>query len=192
MRACRKKNCQRSICKHDFPKKLNETMQICCAGVAKQLQLRISGRRNAFGSVVGQRSCVWQSGTLPAVAAAFGSNTHTMPGYRLPIVAATHNSSVCKSAKCKQLLEVNSKRATKLVCKLAQRVQRECTGYFCGYTFKGQPVGDSHIKKIAKSCDYVRHSDMKDKSVAQIHHRISHRVFHDLQYRCMLRTAPEE
>ena len=192
MRACRKKNCKGNICKHDFPKTLSEDVQICCAGVAKKLKLRISGRRNAFGSVIGKRSCVWQSGTTPAFAAAFGSNTHTMPGYRLPIVAATHDSSACKSAKCKRQLQDDGKRTTKLICKLAQRVQRECTGYFCGYTLKVQPVGDSHIKKIAVCFDYMRHSNLKDKSVPQIHHRISHKVFLELAHRCMLRTAPEE
>ena len=113
---------------------------------------------------------------------------------RLPLAYPCSDAQLERVQECQMQtqLEDDSKRATKLVCKLAQRVQRECTGYFCGYTFKGQPVGDSHIKKIADSFDYVRHSDMKDKSVAQIHHRISHKVFQDLQHMYMLRTAPEE
>ena len=115
-----------------------------------------------------------------------------MPGYRLPIIAETHDSTSCSSKRCSEYLDENSKRSVKLVCKLAQRVQREATGYYCGYTFKPQPVGESHMKKISESFNYLREGDFKEKSLAQIHHRVSHKVFQDLQHRCMLRTAPEE
>ena len=48
------------------------------------------------------------------------------------------------------------------------------------------------MKKISESFNYLRENDFKEKSLAQIHHRVSHKVFQDLQHRCMLRTAPEE
>ena len=123
LQSCRRKNCKNNFCKHNFPKQILKVAHICCAGMAKKLKLRISGRRNAFGCIVGKRSCEWQSGTLPAYAAAFGSNTHTMPGYRLPIIAESHDSTSCSSKRCSEYLDENSKRSVKLVCKLAQRVQ---------------------------------------------------------------------
>eukprot|EP00973_Karenia_brevis_P028068 3865347-Karenia_brevis.AAC.1 len=37
----------------------------------------------------------------------------------------------------------NSKeeRAVTVTSKIAQRAQRQCTSYYCGYSFKVQPVG---------------------------------------------------
>ena len=66
LKSCRRKNCKKHFCKHNFPKQILKVAHICCAGVAKKLQLRISCRRTAFGCIVGKRSCEWQSGTLPA------------------------------------------------------------------------------------------------------------------------------
>ena len=45
---------------------------------------------------------------------------------------------------------------------------------------------------MADCFDYMRHSDLKDKSLFRTQHSISHKVIRDLQHRCMLRTAPEE
>ena len=59
-----------------------------CAGVARKHNLRISGRRNALGSILGRRRCAWFSGTTSLFAAVFRSNTHTAPNYRVPLRAA--------------------------------------------------------------------------------------------------------
>ena len=59
----------------------------------------------------------------------------------------------------------------KRVSKLAQRVQRECTGYFCGYTFKGQPVGRKYLRLAAESSNYLE-DILKDKSAKSLSHMI--------------------
>ena len=109
LKACLRKVGKRSkacgTCKADFPKTsvcVSQTLHIC-RGVAKRLKLRVSGRRNALGGFVGKRTCMWQSGTTPVFAAAFRSNTHTLPNWRLPPLPETH-ADECKSAACAKTL----------------------------------------------------------------------------------------
>ena len=161
-------------------------MRVICKGNAKKFGLRITGRRNSFGSILGRRSCVWQSGTAPGFAAVFRSNTHTQPNHRLPLTEQTHDVELCKRSNC-----VKNPKLIKVVCKFAQRAQREATGYYCGYTFKRQPVGRKELKASAECLNYVEHG-LQDKRPGQQWHRISNRVMQDCQHRCMLRTAPEE
>ena len=49
------------------------------------------------------------------------------------------------------LATLNIKRLSKLM----QRVQRETTGYYCGYTFKGQTAGKKELRAAAESWSYV-------------------------------------
>ena len=79
----------------------------------------------------------------------------------------------------------------KLICKLAQRAQREATGYYCGYTFKRQACGKFVLKATAESLNYVE-LGLKDKSAGRQWYRICNRMITDLNHRCTLRTAPEE
>ena len=136
MKACKPKCVKKDgTCKHDFPKKqhLLSKPLLMCGGLAKTYGLRISGRRNAFGSILGSRSSEWQSGTTPAFAALFRSNTHTMPNYRLPVTSESHEDDMCRSVRCKKMRL--DPKIIKIVSKLAQWAQREATGYYCGYTF---------------------------------------------------------
>ena len=84
----------KGCCKADFPKtKLCVPKAlVVCQGLARKLGLRVSGRRNSFGMVVGKRRCEWQSGTTPSFAVLFRSNSHTMPNYRLPLLPSTHEA----------------------------------------------------------------------------------------------------
>ena len=157
--------------------------------MAKKYGLRTSGRRSAFCSILGKRSDQWQSGTTPSFAAAFRSNTHTLPNWRIPPMPETHADEVCKSRACKE--RINSSREVKIASKIGQRAQRQCTGYYCGYTFKPQPVGKKFLRGAAESLNYLT-TGMKDKGVGKLWHRVTHRVLVDLQHRCMRRTAPEE
>ena len=55
------------ICKHGFPKDglISERVRIVCPGVARQLKdagVRVRGRRNALGSILGRRNDAWLSG----------------------------------------------------------------------------------------------------------------------------------
>ena len=123
--------------------------------MARRFKLRVRGRRNAFGLWQGERTDMWQSGTTPSLAVHFRSNSHTMPNYRVPLTPAIH-TAVCSCSSCqKQGKKMLDKLSLKTVSKIAQRVQRECTGYYCGYTFKGQVIGRKYLLKAARSLDYL-------------------------------------
>ena len=77
------------------------------------------------------------------------------------------------------------------IAKIMQRVQRQCTGYYCGYTFKAQPTGKKYLRGVAESLNYMT-AGLEDKTAGQQWHRITHRMLTDLQHRVMKRTAPEE
>lgn len=52
----------------------------------------------------------------------------------------------------------------KIRSKLVQRIQRESTGYYCGYTFKGQVCGKLDLKTTTEDLHYVELT-LKDKSI---------------------------
>ena len=182
-----KKNCLK--CKHDFPKThlCSDRSLVLCPALARRFGLKVRGKRSAFASMLGLRRCGWQSGALRAFAVLFRSNTHTMPGWRVPLTAETHEDAHCASTSCQRLL--GNQQAVKVAGEIAQRVQREGAGYYCGYTFKPQPVGVKFVRKAAQCLDYL---DLGSKTDGQKWHRISHRVLQDFGHRCMTRTAPEE
>ena len=64
---------------------------ISLAGNAMKHGLRVRGRRNALGSILGKRNCPWLNGTARPLAAMFGSNTDTKPNYRVPLLSCTHD-----------------------------------------------------------------------------------------------------
>jgi len=164
------------FCKADFPKSnvLTKKTVLVCYGMAKKFNLPVRGRRNALGLWQGQRSDEWQSGTTPSFAVHFGSNSHTMPNYRLPPTLGVH-AHLCEDARCKEHAEAMIQKLTaKKLAKIAQRVQRESTGYYCGYTFKGQAIGKKYLLQATKSLDYMT-STLEDKTQAQRMHRITNR-----------------
>ena len=109
---------------------MSEDLEVVCPALARKLGLRTTGRRNSLGSILGKRRCQWQSGTHPAFAVLFRSNSHTAPNYRVPLMGATHEDAVCRSASCQRLLTgPNAARNLKIQSKLAQRAQRQATGY---------------------------------------------------------------
>ena len=82
-------------------------------------------------------------------------------------------------------------RFMKVLTKLAQRAQREATGYYCGYTFKAQPVGAKYLRAAGESLNYMD-VGLNDKTSGQKWHAATHRIYTEFQYRCTSRTAPEE
>ena len=179
------------VCKAGFPmtKLVTPVPLLVCRGLAKKFGLRVSGRRNRFGSMIGKRSCQWQSATHPAFAIAFRSNTHTLPNFRAPLTAATHEDGWCCSKACKASLEDPQER--KRMAIMAQRACRECTGYHSGYTFKRQPIGIKYLDAAAETLNYVQEGMEKKTANAQYHY-ITHRMLQDMQHRCTARTAVEE
>ena len=106
--------------------------RVVCQGVAAELELRTSGRRNARGSILGRRSCSYFSGTSALLAAVARSNTNAQCNYRVPITTATHDKD-CTSSQC---LQPRSAR---------KRAMKQMTGYFGGYISKRQKI---RIEKI--------------------------------------------
>lgn len=184
--ACMSKK-SKGLCKHDFPmeKRLTKRLRIICQGNAKRFGLRIKGKRNQLGMTLGKRTDVWQSGTAMVFAVFCRSNTHTAPNYRMPPLDAVHDDEFCKKS-C-----FSKPGQKKITCKLAQRAQREATGYFCGYSFKRQAVGKFVLRATAESLNYVE-LGLHDKSAGRQWYRTCNRMITDLNHRCTMRTAPEE
>ena len=106
----RGKKCPGGQCKRGFPRRVLKDkkgklrqekyrMRIVCRGVAAELGLRCSGRRNMLGAVLGKRRCQWFSGTSALLAHVFRSNTNIQTNYRIPLTAATHDRD-CKRTTC--------------------------------------------------------------------------------------------
>ena len=164
------------MCKADFPKTnvLTKRTLLACHGMAKKCSLPVRGRRNALGIRQGERTDEWQSGTTPIFAVHFGSNSHTMPNYRLPPTPGVH-SLLCEDARCIQQAKAMMEKLTpKKLAKIVQRVQRESTGYYCGYTFKGQAIGKKYLLQASKSFDYMTPT-LEGKTATQRMHRITNR-----------------
>ena len=93
LKACTPKMQKKNgCCKADFPKTATCVKKpvLICRGLARRYGLRISGRRNALGTMLGRRRCEWESGTSPSFAALFRSNSHTLPNFRLPPMQECH------------------------------------------------------------------------------------------------------
>ncbi len=95
----------------------------------------------------------------------------------------------CDSASCRRAL--CQEKQLKSMSKLAQTPQREATGYYCGYTFKRQPVGKRFSKAAGASYNYMT-TGLTDKAAGQKWHRITLRVLTGFQHRSILRPAAEE
>ena len=127
----KKRKSAHGCCKAGFPKSnlLTTKTVLICQGMARKFNLRVSGRRNAFGLWQGKRHEAWQSGTTKCLAVEFRSNSHTMPNYRLPPMEALHEAS-CPSAACRERAKNMLQHAQlRDIARLQQRVQREATGY---------------------------------------------------------------
>ena len=101
LKSCMSKRTRgKGVCKADFPKTrlCVKKPLVVCQGLARRFGLRVTGRRNAFGTVVGKRSCQWQSGTLASFAVLFRSNSHTLPNYRVPLLPMTHEAIAVSGA----------------------------------------------------------------------------------------------
>ena len=88
-----------------------------------------------------------------------------MPNYRVPILPETHEDRSCAH---KEMCVYNADKAMvtrvlKITCKIAQRAQRETTGYYCGYTFKVQPVGRKLLNAAVSSLNYLEET-LQDKT----------------------------
>ena len=121
---------------------------LVCSGIAKECGLRVSGRRNFLGAILGPRNSPWLNGTSRAFVTAFGCNTDVSPNDRLPILPETHEE--CCSKGC-----VENASVAAVACR-AQRAQALTSGYFSGYIFKSQPIGRYELKKCVDKMHRLR------------------------------------
>ena len=175
MRGCLAKGSKHD-CKAKFPhtKRLNGMPKVVCPGNARKHGLRVSGRRNALGSILGRRRCEYASGTMTGFLSLFRHNTHTGPNYRVPLLARTHDPE-CE-ADCLQ------KNTLAKMTACAQRAMRNTTGYYSGYISKRQPIGAFELKQAAMNLPHLAHK-ISEKSNQQQYHQVANRMLGDLEYR---------
>jgi len=174
-----------NICKGRYPltKRLNLIPKVICKGNCRKHDLRVSGRRNALGMLLGRRGCEWFSGTTPGFAVLFRENTHTAPNYRVPLSRKTHDPEC--SADCLDATTIKRMMAC------AQRAQRNTTGYFTGYIQKRQPVGKFELRQATLNLQYLAKA-IRTRSNKEQYHRVANRLLGDLEYRGHVRPATEE
>ena len=132
----RKKECK---CRQGFPKKVHPKVsdrpRVVCPGIAKLLDLPITGRRNMSEAITPSRLDEYCSGTSGVLAAVIQSNTDVQCPYRVPLTTHTHDKD-CTATTC----IAENKVALKKLCRTVQRTQKNITGYFGGYISKAQPL----------------------------------------------------
>ena len=182
--ACRAQ--KKDECKHGFPKTklLTEHALVVCPGIAQQRGLRVSGRRNALGSILPRRNCVWVNGTAPAFAVAFGFNTDVSPNDRLPVTKGTHEASCTRSSCVKDCSKGEVARAE-------SRAQLDTDGYFGGYINKAQPVGSFELRKCMQNMRTLNERIGVEYTQADQMRTVSRRMIVDLELRGVLRGGPE-
>jgi len=152
LKYCFRKGKKQCTCKADFPKKVLRTKagnvrpekyrpRVVCQGVAAEMGLKTSGRRNALGSILGRRRCSWFSGTSALLAIVARSNSNVQCNYRVPLSETTHDKD-CVLTQCTEGFSGRS------LCVIAQRAMKQMTGYFGGYISKRQKMGKFEMKKI--------------------------------------------
>ena len=182
---CRSHHKNADECKAGFPmdKRINHKEKVICPGNCSQHGLRVSGRRNALGSILPRRTDPWFSGTCPAFAVWFRSNTHTAPNYRVPLLSTTHDP--CCKADCL------TSHTTEQMIACAQRAQRNTTGYYTGYIQKRQPVGAFELSQATRNLQCLARSITERSNTCQFHH-CANRMLGDLEFRGHVRPATEE
>ena len=142
-------------CRQGFPKKVHPQVssrpRVVCPGIAKLLDLPVTGRRDMTGAIAPSREDEYCSGTSAAVASVMESNTDVQCPYRLPLTAHTHDTE-CTAKNCISV----DKASLKKLCRKVQRTQKNITGYFGGYISKAQPLGVYELKKSIATLPFLK------------------------------------
>ena len=198
LKYCFRKGKKQCTCKADFPKKVLRTKagnvrpekyrpRVVCQGVAAEMGLKTSGRRNALGSILGRRRCSWFSGTSALLAIVARSNSNVQCNYRVPLSETTHDKD-CVLTQCTEGFSGRS------LCVIAQRAMKQMTGYFGGYISKRQKMGKFEMKKSIAALPLMKEKlqqrQLKTAS-SQLAHGIN-RMFSILEGKGILRVCTEE
>ena len=165
---------------------MNPTNNDCwvCPGIAQRHGLRVSGRRNALGSILPRRNCKWINGTAPAFTVAFGFNTDISPNDRLPIIKETHEASCIRSSCVKDISQGE-------IARVESRAQLDTDGYFAGYMVKAQPVGNYELRKCLNGMSVLRDRIKVAMTPGDQTRVVVGRMAIDLELKGILRGAPE-
>ena len=162
-------------------------VRVVCQGVAAEMGLKTSGRRNALGSILGRRRCSWFSSTSALLAIVARSNTNVQCNYRVPLSETTHDKD-CGLTQCTQGSSARS------LCVIAQRAMKQMTGYFGGYISKRQKMGKFEMKKSVAALPLMKEKLQQRKlktASSQLAHGIN-RMFSILEGKGILRVCTEE
>ncbi len=177
-------------CKQNFPRHVarqeRQKARLVCRGVAAELKLKTSGRRNMLGSIASKRSDPYFAGTAAVLAAATRSNSNVQCPYRLPINESTHDAD-CTQPKCLQGAD------TKQLHRIFQTLMKQMSGYFGGYISKKQKMGQYELKKSVGALPLLQEK-LTERKLTSASHQLSHvvnRMFTTLESKGILRTATE-
>ena len=181
--ACRTKD-KPGKCKHGFMKDnliCSET-RLLCPGLAKELELPTSGRRNAVGSLEASRSSGSVNGCISCISVGGRDNNDIKVPYRLPILEQTHER--CCKERCFE------KASTDSVIDAVETAQSAQVGYHCDYANKRQPLGIHEANEWAKGHKTLA-TAMEHETITYATRRHAQRIVSDCFARGILRTPNE-
>ena len=140
-----------NVCKYRFPrdKELVPEASILCYGLACQFGLKVTGQRNALGSLHGPRNCGGLNGTHPLLTSLLRCNSDVQVLYRLPICPETHSKFCATPDTCLNEL-ATSNTTIEIALQLAQD---SAIGYFSDYFAKGTPIATKEITRWLRAHD---------------------------------------
>ena len=164
---------------------------VICKGLGKKKGLRLSGKRNFLGCILGKRNSPWINGTSPAFCIGLsGSNSDVKMNDRLPIIQSTHEHSEC-TRRCVPADPRKRERALRrIVCKM-QVAQSQTNGYFGGYISKRQKLGKLETKKCIDKMCQLRDRIESQTSKKQFG-RVTGRMVTDIEMNATSRGVVEE
>ena len=92
LQGCRRKD-NPKLCKANFPRTqwLIEKPVVVCQGLARKMDMAISGKRSKLGSMHGPLNHEYLNATHPAMLTAHRFNSDVQLPYRFPIIPETHS-----------------------------------------------------------------------------------------------------
>mgnify|MGYP000148713704 CR=1 FL=1 len=156
-----------------------------CPGIARQHGLRVSGRRNAIGDVLGKRPCVWYSECCRLHCVVSRCNTHNKPHIRIPILPQTHEKTC--NAGC--LDDVGLQKTMQIA---VQRAMMQMTRHFGGYIAKRRKLAGFETKVASATLPRLQNK-MKTQNTARAQlASATHRLFATMEGQSALRSGTEE
>ena len=185
-----KKKGKKHLCRSDFPlhKKCSARAKVVCKCVAKKHKLKISGRKNALGSIIGERKDPWFSATNSLCASILRCNTNIMPNFRVPITKKTID---CDCECLKEKVAASPAEDIVKLCIIAQRAMKQMTGYFTGYISKKQKLGGFELKAASSSLPFLEQKLKGAATAAAQVAQVTNRLITTLEGKGVLRSAPE-